>query len=98
MLILSYIIVGVLCFTAGRHSYIVFRDEYLENKKKELESYHKELLELQQHLRDTDTDIRNKWQNMVVDAANYQFSMVDTRGKWTDLDDRFLSSWNSAEQ
>ena len=86
-------------FFLGRYSYLVMRNRYLENKKAELIAYHAQLLQLSDALEGKDAAMRKKWQSMVDDFSKYQ-AMInpDTTGKWTDMDDQYLSSWGSAEK
>lgn len=93
--VISYIFV----FYAGRLSYNLWRNRYLEEKRGELIAYHKALLDISDGLERKDQEIRKKWQTMVDDVSKYQ-SMVGgfETGKWTDMDDVYLNSWKSAEE
>lgn len=96
MLVKIFSYLAVFCF--GRMSYLVMRNKYLEEKKKELISYHSQLLALSENLEKKDDAIRHKWQSMVIDISKYQAMIIPNNGKWTDLDDQYLSSWGSAEK
>lgn len=86
-------------FVAGRYSYCVWRNSYLESKKEELISYHAQLLAIEEALETKDKQIRRKWQGMVDDFSKYQACVnPDDTGKWTDADDIYLRSWSSAEE
>lgn len=74
-------------------------EEYIEGKRKELYAYRDELLRIEAELEKKDELIRQKWQNMVSDFANYQaYTEPGTTGKWTEWDDIYLNSWGSAEK
>ncbi len=86
-------------FVAGRYSYLVYRNRYLESKKEELIGYHKQLIAIEKALEAKDRHIRRKWQGMVDDFSKYQSAVApDDTGKWTDMDDIYLRSWSSAEE
>ena len=82
----------------GRGTYIYMKDEELEQKREQLESYHKELLEIAEYLEAKEKHIRNKWQAMVDDISKYEASIRQTDGKWSEWDDVYLNSWSSAEK
>lgn len=83
----------------GRISYVYWRNKYLEDKKQELLAYHAQLLEIEQSLEEKDKAIRNKWQRMVEDVAKYQAAIdPEDVGKWSEWDDVYFQSWNSAEK
>lgn len=86
-------------FFLGRYSYLVMRNQYLENKKAELIAYHAQLMQLADALESKDVAMRKKWQAMVDDFSKYQAMINPSEtGKWTDMDDQYLRSWNSAEK
>lgn len=92
-----------LCFVSfalGRHSFAIWKNSYLEEKRKELIRYHAELLCIERDLEEKDEQIRKKWQAMVSDFSKYQAMAggFDDTGKWTDMDDIYLNSWGSAEK
>ena len=82
----------------GRGIYICIQDKELEQKREQLKSYHKELLEIQDYLEKKEQHVRNKWQAMVDDISKYEASIRQTDGKWSDWDDVYLNSWSSAEK
>lgn len=93
--IVSYVFV----FQLGRIVANNFREQYLEDKKRELIEYHAQLLAIEASLEKKDAAIRSKWQSMVDDISKYQ-SAIDPadKGKWTEMDDIYLQSWGSAEK
>ena len=94
--------VSILKYTAafllGRYSYLYFRNRYLEEKKEQLIGYRDALIEIEKGLEEKDEAIRKKWQKMVTDISKYDFAMRPDSGKWTEADDVYFNSWNSAEQ
>lgn len=95
-------LISVLKYTAafllGRYSCLYFRNKYLEDKKEELVKYHAELLRIQEMLERKDEQIRQKWQSMIADISKYDMAQRPDSGKWTDVDDIYFNSWNSAEK
>lgn len=86
-------------YLLGRTSYVYWRNKYLEDKKQELLAYHAQLLAIEQSLEEKDKAIRNKWQKMVDDISKYQAAIdPEDRGKWSEWDDVYFQSWNSAEK
>lgn len=93
--IVSYVFV----FQLGRIVANNFREQYLEDKKRELIEYHARLLAIADSLEKKDAAIRTKWQSMVDDISKYQYSIDPSdAGKWTEMDDIYLQSWGSAEK
>lgn len=92
-----YILFGVLCFYSGRLSYTFWRNRYLDEKQRELLEYHKRIVKMAKGLKAKDDAIRKKWQDMVVDMSNYEFSNKNS-AIWTERDDQYLESWRSAEK
>lgn len=95
---ISQIIIILASFYCGRLSYMLFKNKYLESKRDELNSYRNELIELEKALEEKDSQVRKKWQSMVDDISKYQASINGNTGKWSDWDDIYLRSWNSAEK
>lgn len=89
----------VFVFQLGRIVANNFREQYLEDKKRELIEYHAQLLAIADALEKKDTAIRSKWQSMVDDISKYQYAIDPSdSGKWTEMDDIYLQSWGSAEK
>ncbi len=95
---ISQIIFIITSFYCGRLSYMLVKNKYLESKRDELNSYRNELLKIESDLEAKDSQIRKKWQSMVDDISKYQASINGDTGKWSDWDDVYLRSWNSAEK
>lgn len=95
---LTNLICIIVVFFAGRYSGAVWKNQYLEQKRAELNAYKNELVQIADDLERKDNFIRHKWQEMVVDISNYQFADFDTKGQWTEADDLYLKSWSSAEK
>ena len=94
---IAYVFSSALWFAVGRFSYICWRNSYLEEKRQELMAKRDELLAIGEALKQEEDAIRKKWQNMVVDISKYEFANKNS-GIWTDADDIYFSSWNSAEK
>lgn len=95
----SYAAVFYFGFYSGRRAYKIWRDEYLESKRQELLSYRKDLLLIEKHLEAKDKAVRQKWQEMVSDFADYRSKVSpETAVKWNEWDDMYLNSWSSAEK
>jgi len=86
-------------FYMGRLSYLYWRNAFLDQKKQELLEYSKELDRITHELITKEASIRKKWQYMVDDISKYQAAVnPEDTGKWTEMDDIYLKSWNSAEK
>jgi hypothetical protein len=93
------ILLMVFSFALGRGSFIVWREEDLDKKEAQLNEYKNELIMIAEALEAKDRHIREKWQNMVTDFSKYRsMATPNDSGKWTDADDMYLRSWNSAEK
>ncbi len=99
----------ITCFFLGRLSvnwwknrYLEKEKEYLENERATLIEYHEELEKIENSLIQKDREIRKKWQSMVDDFAEYNAYIRRENGeytnKWSDWDDVYFQSWNSAEK
>ena len=90
--------VSYICvFYLGRLSYLWWRNKYLDMKIKEAQNYAMKANEILQQAKDKETEVRKKWQRMVSDISQYQFSGLSNKDEWTDLDQLYLESWKSAE-
>lgn len=97
MNLVQYIISSALWFAVGRFSYICWKNSYLESKKAELYQYREELLDISREIDKEKDRVRKLWQNMVVDISKYEFANKND-SVWTDKDDMYFRSWNSAEK
>lgn len=90
--------VSYICvFYLGRLSYMWWRNKYLDMKIEEAKNYAMKANDLLQQAKDKETEVRKKWQRMVSDISQYQFSGLSNKDEWTDLDQLYLESWKSAE-
>lgn len=85
-------------FYAGRYSYLYWKNQYLEEKRGQLIAFRDELVNMANSLEETDAAIRKKWQRMVTDISKYDMARRSDSGKWTEADDIYFNSWNSAEK
>lgn len=97
MNLVQYIISSALWFAVGRFSYICWKNSYLENKRAELYQYRDELLAISHEIDKEKNRLRKMWQNMVVDLSKYEFANKN-EPVWTEKDDLYFRSWNSAEE
>ena len=90
--------VSYICaFYLGRLSYMWWRNKHLDMKIEEAKNYAMKANDLLQQAKDKETEVRKKWQRMVSDISQYQFSGLSNKDEWTDLDQLYLESWKSAE-
>ena len=90
--------VSYICvFYLGRLSYMWWRNKYLDMKIEEAKNYAMKANDLLQQAKDKEMEVRKKWQRMVSDISQYQFSGLSNKDEWTDLDQLYLESWKSAE-
>lgn len=90
--------VSYICvFYLGRLSYMWWRNKYLDMKIEEAKNYAMKANDLLQQAKEKETEVRKKWQRMVSDISQYQFSGLSNKDEWTDLDQLYLESWRSAE-
>lgn len=85
-------------FYLGRLSVLWWKNKVLDVKLAQAKQYAEEANKLLQQAKLKDAEVRKKWQTMVSDISQYQFSFMENKSEWTDLDQMYLDSWKSAEK
>lgn len=97
--IITRTLFDLLLVLAGYSIHFVWKDLFLERKRKELHAMAAELVEAATELKRREDDLRHRWQRMVEQMSQLKAEAFDDDPRtWSETDDAFLESWINASK
>ena len=97
--ITAHLLTDVLFLATGYAIHFVWKDTFLEQKRRQLHEVAAELCEEATELKRREDDLRHRWQRMVTDMSQLKAEAFDDDPRtWTESDDAFLESWIDADK
>ena len=89
----------ILFFATGYATHFIWKDIFLERKRRELRATAAKLVEAATELKQREEDLRHRWQRMVTGMSQLKAEAFgDDPRTWSEADDAFLESWVNADR
>lgn len=85
-------------FYLGRLSFMVWKNMYLEDKRKALHQNAVDILEYGEDLRKREEAVRQKYKELLNLAAEVRATVEGETSKWDGFDDELMRQWINADK
>ena len=97
--ITTHLLTDILFLATGYAIHFVWKDTFLEQKRRQLHDLAEELCEEANELKRREDDLRHRWQRMVEQMSQLKAEAFDDDPRtWSASDDAFLESWIDADK